>query len=437
MSKLGIINGNDLVLLVHGFTNANETEKLLDFHYRMTPDITVLMIDWRKDLNTIYGGFNNLLYLLRYYRASNFASSYNISDFLLNFKNFRISCIGHSLGSHMCGSICRNIKKFGKWCDRIVGLDVAGPLWGSFYKKYSLNKFDAKYVTFLMTTNQYGLRNEYLAHEFITANIYGNHINECPTQGKFNATVCGFNKFYSYNCIDFSIGTGESSSCAHTMPVLIFAKSLDVRTSLTLISLNSSNNIISSWNGYSMSLDLRYNHIYPNWVVTNESAFIPKDVVMIRLDKSVSNVNSDFGPMILKNNELNEWIIFVTNASLIDEFNFYTKNASVTYLRVFRSRLVAASTWKFVQPFRETKNCYMEKEKVKCTLRNVKENGFLVPRTNLFGFNNECAKPFPFSYLSESHNYTIITSIGKLSLIDVDGIPDYLVENSKIVSFYS
>ena len=68
-----------------------------------------------------------------------------------------LHCIGHSLGSHVCGQIGKKIKESHLILARITGLDPAGPLFKSNDEKKKLSKEDANYVDIIHTSRQLGL----------------------------------------------------------------------------------------------------------------------------------------------------------------------------------------------------------------------------------------------------------------------------------------
>lgn len=417
LNENGVIKGSDLIILVHGFTQANETEILLEYHSRMTPFATVLMLDWRYNLDTSYSIWKLLSYMSNYYKAAHFATAYNLNGFLSNFENFTISCIGHSLGSHMCGSICRNLRNINnKSCDRIVGLDVASMgFWkNGELKDLKLTRNDANYVVFLMTTKFYGIREESLAHEYITANIDGFHIDECPPRGKYITKLCAINVNYETVCVNFSIGNGESSSCAHTMPVLIFAKSMDIKSGLNLVSLdrNNKNYVVSGWNGYVMSTDRRFNNVFPNWLSTNETGYVPRHMVLVKTSYNVKKVSSIFGKFERVGNRSNEWVIFIKDSDYLTKFMIYIDEGIVEYLRVSKTRIMADNTLKLLNQYRETKNCYSKIKGIFTCDVPFQDNKYIIPRITYVTDNRICKDFYPFSMLQSVVNYTKFVHIG-------------------------
>lgn len=425
-----VIKGNDLVLLVHGFTKANETVTLLDFHSRMTPEITVLMLDYRYDLNTNYSTlFQQWLYGIRYMAASKFASNFSLSNFLTNFKDFSISCIGHSLGAHVCGSICRKSR-----CDRIVALDPAGPLWSSKFgfKCSSVSRNDAKYVVFLMTTTEYGLHDHSLPHEFIMANINGSIISECPPVGKFNTTLCATNTNRERICVDWSIGAGGEASCAHTMVVIIFAQTLDISSSLTLV--DTANNIVSGWNGYTMTPDKRVATAGVRYS-TNETAYIPQELLSVTLASNESELQSSVGNLVRINNS-NTWVRFIDNNTVIDDIEIFSE-AKIKYARISRSRLSAMIKWGFAEYYMESKSCYkISTLKQKCHFSELYRT--YIQRDTLVSTNLPCMGFLPSSQFHTYSNYSVFTTFGKSVKLQVNNSSrvEYILENSNPVYYY-
>jgi len=67
-------------------------------------------------------------------------------------KREQTYCIGHSLGSHVCGFAGKRLK-FG----RITGLDPAGPLFDGYDEKAGLQKSDADFVDVIHTHGKNGV----------------------------------------------------------------------------------------------------------------------------------------------------------------------------------------------------------------------------------------------------------------------------------------
>ncbi|AIE77236.1 ORF19 [Duck adenovirus 2] len=424
-----VIKGSDLVLLVHGFTRANEMETLLEFHSKMTPNITVLMVDYRYDLNTNYSTWfeQYFLYSIRYLAACEFASKFNLSHLLNEFDNFSVSCIGHSLGAHVCGSICRKSH-----CNRLVALDPAGPVWSSSFgfKSRSVSKDDADYVVFLLSSKMFGLHDHALPHETILANVNGSIIAECPSVGKYNATLCAINIFREKVCVEWSIGAGGEDSCAHIMAVLIFAQSMDIGSSLNLIS--TSEYAVSGWNGYTMSADKRFRSVK---YATNETAFYPQNLILVKTAENTSYVNSSSGAFKQVNGSANVWMRFLDNSTDLKTLEFYT-NASITYAKLTRARLSAMIYWGFAQYYMESNSCYNSNGNYKCDFSKWFRT--YIPRDTLVTKNLPCNVFLPSSQLHTYENYSIFTTFGKSVKIKVNDshAVEYILEDNIPVYYY-
>lgn len=435
----GMIKGHNLILLVHGFTRADETVKLMEFHSLMTPNETVLMIDWRTDIDNYYSWWYMVFYLRNYYRAAWFAVKFEINDFLMNFKTFEISCIGHSLGSHMCASICRNFRSYSKrQCARIVGLDIASMgFWrNGELKSFKLSKADARYVVGVMTTNFYGLRDPYIAHEYITSNINGKHIEECPSSGKFNATVCGTNIAYETFCMDFSIGTGEATSCAHTMPVLIFAQSLDIYSSFTVLALDKFNKVrqVSGWNGYVMSTDRMSHGVFPNWLSTNESAYYPLAAMIVKLASNSSYLEcKGFDKFELMSGSYNEWVAFHNRSMFVRDIEC-SSDSKVVYVKTVISEIRYVTGFKFIQKFVDSENCSVDYGLSRCYLdKGISYS--VVPRMTIVShLYEDCIIVKPSSSFHTFDNYTLFTSSNKSVEISFTDGAEYVIVNDVIVA---
>ncbi|WPM93300.1 protein ORF19 [Goose adenovirus 4] len=421
LQNVSLIKGNTLILLIHGYTKANETDTLLEYHSKMTPGFTVLMLDWRYKVSSSLWGY------FFYFSTAKEVSSLDLNNFLFHFNNFSISCIGHSLGAHVCGSICRNLKNVSMECDRIVGLDAASP---GFWKKSHelaanrLDRKDAKYVAALMSSTKIGgLSDPSFAHEYITSNIDGREIAECPSYGKYSTTLCGYNLDYNRVCVNFSIGNGFGFSCSHTMAVLIFAKSLDIFSSLSVVGLDKFNSslVISSWNGYTMSQDLRF-PVIPGggWLSSNESAYFPLHLVLVFLNSTEAvQINTTFGRMERVSGLKRAWVVFGKDALERSYLRFYLNSSSVSidYVRISKSRVIPVDgKLETAQIYSETRDCKRDGDfEVYCVFDAVSKLS-LVPRNTSITKpidSSHCRLGYPFSSLLTNESFTVLGQIMK------------------------
>ncbi|CAH1793243.1 unnamed protein product [Owenia fusiformis] len=132
-------------LFSHGFLSYGTVEWIREtrgvFSKEFKDDFNLVSIDWEEGAK----------YLLDYNRASSNGQLVGkmVSTFLMDVLKLdpkRIHCIGHSLGSHVCGFIGKeNTLK------RITGLDPAGPLFEFFGPDHRLDPTDADFVDAIHT----------------------------------------------------------------------------------------------------------------------------------------------------------------------------------------------------------------------------------------------------------------------------------------------
>lgn len=149
-------------ILVHGFiSSASETgwqinmlKKFIESNYQFN----IIVVDWSAGANV--GVFN-----LDYPKAVQ--NTRVVGDALaqLIYKNIlqqnpeylaqnNLHCIGHSLGSHICGYVGKNLKKYSQnqqILKRISGLDPAGPYFENLDAIVRLDKNDAIFVDSIHT----------------------------------------------------------------------------------------------------------------------------------------------------------------------------------------------------------------------------------------------------------------------------------------------
>lgn len=296
---------NDVVLLVHGWHALQSSrytvfEPLLKAHTIMTPDVSVIYVEWEKQ------GANDA----EIGNAAWAATRLNLKEFLTEIKSSNLHCVGHSLGAHACAAICRQyrmINHFQRQCKRIVGLDPASVMFkndspNKDVSKYRLNKMDADYVAALMTNRQFTGLADAIGDEYITTNIEGWNSEACPALGKFYGNICVQNARGAKHCENIDLGTLFNSyviphtkdTCSHMMAVVYFHRMLDANTSILLFRLPSKSPkflkdfSLSAWNSYVVGRDYRLNNFYDSDTVwysfTVTAAVEPTDLVLIVSD---------------------------------------------------------------------------------------------------------------------------------------------------------
>ncbi|CCE39395.1 ORF19A [Fowl aviadenovirus C] len=261
----------NLILLVHGWHGLHRTFdiffKFLRFHQKMTPDVGVLLVDWG-----VQGADNLILGDAAYH-----AVTINIDGLLKNINRTNLHCIGHSLGAHACGAICRRFNQLqNRKCTRIVGLDPAGPLFKTnspypYLTKARLSKKDADYVALFMTNRRMMGLHELEGDEYITPYIDGTYLNHCPFIGKWTGTITAEN-YQGRKVTEYiDLGTVAKSgviphtmdACSHLMAPVLFMVSLDTRQGLPAFRYaenppQDQGAMHTVWNGYTIGKDYQY-----------------------------------------------------------------------------------------------------------------------------------------------------------------------------------
>jgi hypothetical protein len=148
-------------LIVHGWHGSKSKwmAQMKNELFKQDPNINVFIVDWGfgSDLTSYsigddLGHETSIKYInttvreiwsyLGSYSNNSWIIKSNSSGGILNFH-----CIGHSLGSHVCGLIGKLAKSSsGLKFARISGLDPAGPCFDLYEKWNRLNKEDADHV---------------------------------------------------------------------------------------------------------------------------------------------------------------------------------------------------------------------------------------------------------------------------------------------------
>ncbi|XP_066257452.1 phospholipase A1-like [Euwallacea similis] len=142
---------NQIVFLIHGWTNSRESEWLEDLKNAFLirdKDCFVVIVDWKEPANQFY-----YVSSINTYDVSKF-----IADLLVNsWKNYGVDksnflLVGHSLGGQICGFVGKQFRKQTlHTLPRIVALDPAGPLFTTRPITKRLNKDDADVVEVVHT----------------------------------------------------------------------------------------------------------------------------------------------------------------------------------------------------------------------------------------------------------------------------------------------
>lgn len=156
----GFSHTRETKFIVHGFSSEpssliNIKTELLKIH-----DVNVIMVNWKQGAQAP-----------DYFSAASNTRKVGeeIAKFITDSKmtTSRVHCIGHSLGSHVCG-FASKIKRIG----RISGMDPAGPLFKAQPIKSRLDKSDADFVDIIHTDFELGIQDSI------------GHLNFYPNGGK-------------------------------------------------------------------------------------------------------------------------------------------------------------------------------------------------------------------------------------------------------------
>lgn len=359
----------DTVLLVHGWHAVQSSERLfkqlLRHHQKMTPNSSVIFVKWESQ------GANDI----ELGNAAFSAVRVNLENFLTELPDYtNLHCVGHSLGGHACGAICRHFRKIkGKNCTRIVSLDPASiPFkYNSPYQnevgQYRIHSSDADYVALFMTNRNLMGLHHVIGHEYIMSysEKEGYYHDACPLLGKWWGNICTTG-YYGYTwCDDYDIGTMANSyiiphtqdSCSHMMAPIQFIKFLDVWNPAIVATLtgNSLNRFRQTiWTSYVTSVDKRYNYDNTYWssyrVHTNE--LNPYEILTFVIHKN------DWNPSISAQANMRcnvyvdpfkicKYFIPFDNVRKSNKISVYTGFANIPrFARISRGEGIFVQSWK-------------------------------------------------------------------------------------------
>ena len=147
----------ETIFLIHGFlSHVDEASWMLRMKNEFLNnnfDYNICTVDWSEGANV--GTFN-----LDYPKAAqNTRVVGDVTGQLIDwlskskgYKNDKITCIGHSLGAHICGYAGKEVKNGA--LKRISGLDPAGPYFEYLPDYVRLDKGDASFVDSIHTDGQ-------------------------------------------------------------------------------------------------------------------------------------------------------------------------------------------------------------------------------------------------------------------------------------------
>jgi hypothetical protein len=157
-------------IISHGWGNgiSKWMIEIKDELFKINPKINVFIVDWSFGSDTmnlnigsdIFGyesAIKNINITVR--ELHNYFRSYVKKGFIRKYGDMvDLYCIGHSLGSHVCGLTGKLMKADGMKFSRISALDPAGPCFDAYPPENRLHMTDADYVDVIHTSKTFGLR---------------------------------------------------------------------------------------------------------------------------------------------------------------------------------------------------------------------------------------------------------------------------------------
>ena len=147
-------------IITHGFMADGKSgwiEEMKNELIGFDKQSNVFVLDWSNGSMTGALGYNEAVQNVHYAALvtaklfKSLSKYFDKSNGLVN-----LHCIGHSLGSHVCGMTGKFMKKLNLKFKRITGLDPAGPCFEDFSHKYRLHMEDADYVDAIHTSSVLG-----------------------------------------------------------------------------------------------------------------------------------------------------------------------------------------------------------------------------------------------------------------------------------------
>ncbi|CAF1012069.1 unnamed protein product, partial [Brachionus calyciflorus] len=174
LASAGFSHWKDTKFIVHGFSSDSNgllhiKDAILNSH-----DVNVIIIDWKSGAQgpDYFAAASNTRIV-----GQKMAAFIGEAKLTLS----KVHCIGHSLGSHVCGFTSK-LKRLG----RISGMDPAGPLFKGKPADSRLDKSDADFVDIIHTDSTLGIQDP-IGHIDFYPNGGGNQPG-CLTRMNSNVT---------------------------------------------------------------------------------------------------------------------------------------------------------------------------------------------------------------------------------------------------------
>lgn len=262
----------DVFFVVHGWHGiTNDTHIFLSavrLLTRMMPTSCIIYLSWESQ--GAIGTAADAILLAR---------RVNITQFLSAMPSqLRIHRMGHSLGSYVCGSICRQYHSLMSGiCKGILGINPYEVLFSApdLYARMHVDtiRLDAEYVAIFATTSQYLSTSDSDADEYIIVNdaVFMNSVCANPYEWNIHLCTTGYGELKS--CERFgaanvttSPGVVEDGSqiCLRMLPIIAVLQSLDLKSPYPLLRIappdasNEVTHLPSIWNIYVVGKDYRY-----------------------------------------------------------------------------------------------------------------------------------------------------------------------------------
>lgn len=385
-------------------------ESLLRMHTVLTDKVSVLLVDWKKAVESqcTSHGFEQLMPI-------HYALNVELNLLRELDSNVRVHCIGASFGGYVCAGLGRNFQYRNKRkFVRIVALDtpdkgfgqeyyysgsnfgnlvvpVHSNSKGSIYADRELSQDDADYVVSYVTSgfNGYGASKP-RGHEVILGNLDGETHELCVNAAWWHGTICASNLDGVRHCETINVPFNmyrTQKLCSHLMAPVSFMKALDVYSVPVLIGKDEG--AVSAWDAYSFSLDTTVPHKKQRvWLTGNDEVSMESKSLLSITSKNNCYFQSSIRQSFIRGQLYRRFY-------LTDKQSQYTvycdRNAELQAVKVFESGAVMTfpdaeieeinlmtSTMTYEYDCKHTSTYFYTKTKVFNCIINT--NKYLTPR---------------------------------------------------------